>query len=569
MLVAIAVVIAAAFMITRTAQAIVSSTSCNDSPVLVNVAVTADLAPSVEQVARVFDGQHHVVAGGHCAEVEVTQGESATEAAQIDGQQSSGGLPRADAWIPDSSLWVEVARSFPVGARAIQPTGVQVARSPLMIVMPAAAAARTPAFGASVGWNFLLPQSVGGPSSALGLRVDLPDPAQSAAGLATLLQIGRLLGTGPAARADFTKFVFNAEVTPEFNGPTSLASFVRLAAPPLNGHPVTITSEQAVVQYDQDNPRQPLAARYPSGDSAQLGSPELDYPYVLTTSNPQELQAAKDFEAALRQPYAGAVFRYNGFRSANGVPDALPASFGLGGQILQLAAPPAASEAESTLQVWNKLGLGSMDLALIDVSSAMDQPSGIDGQTLEQELTQTAGLGLSLFPDSTHMGLWEMVNNPSTGKAYQQLVPVGPLPAELGLISRREQVQQVIETLHPQPDSTLALHSAILAAYKTMVAGYQPKYANAVLVLTSGVDSDHGDLPLSKLLSELHALYNPARRVEIVVIMFGNAGDFPALQQVAAATGGGAYEITNPAQVGTVFFEAVARRICDPSCAAP
>jgi hypothetical protein len=563
-----AVVIASAFMVTRTVQAFVSSTSCNDSPVLLNVAVTADLAPSIERIARLFNDQRHVVAGS-CAQVEVTQGESATEAAQIDGQQSSSGLPRVDAWIPESSLWVDVARSFPVGAQVVQPTGVDVARSPLMIVMPAAAAAATPAFGASVGWSFLLPQSVGGPSSALGLRVDLPDPAQSAAGLATLVQMGRLLGPGLTARADFTEFVFNSEVTSQFDDPASLASFVRLAAPPLNGHPVTITSEQAVVQYDEANPGQPLAARYPSGDDAQLGSPELNYPYVLTTSDPLKLQAAREFEAALQQPYAAAVVRYDGFRSANGVADSSTASFGLSGQILQLATPSGASEAQSTLQIWNKLGLGSRNLTLMDVSSAMDKPSGIGGQTLERELAQTAELGLALFPDSTHMGLWELASNLSPGKPYKQLVSVGSLPGELGLISRREQLQQIIEKLQPRPGSTLALHAAILAAYQHMVGDYQPRYANAVLVLTSGVDSDPGDISLTRLLSGLRALYSPARPVEIILIMFGKAGNFPALQQIAAATGGGAYEIANPAQIGTVFFEAVAKRMCDPGCAAP
>jgi len=566
-LVTAAAVIAATLMVTLTAQAIVSRATCEDHPVLLNVAVTDDLAPAVEQVAQLFNRQHHK-AGGSCADVEVTEGDSAAMAAQIDGQGASGGLPAIDAWIPDSSLWVDVARRFPVGAQAVQPTGVDVARSPLMIVMPASVAARTPEFGSSVGWNFLLPPSVGGPSAALGLRVDLPDPTRSAAGLATIVQMSRLLGPGTTARTDFTKFVFDSEATSEFSDPASLASFVSLAGPPWDGHPVTVTSEQAVVQYDQANRGRPLAARYPSGPDRLLGSPELNYPYVLTTSDPRKAEAAREFEQELHSGYTASVARFNGFRSAGGIADPSPAAFGLSTQHLQLAMPAGASEAQTTLGIWNNLGLGFRDLTLIDISSAMGRPDGA-GQTFEQELGQTAGLGLALFPDSTQMGLWEFSNDLSGGNPYKQLVPVGPLPGELGLISRRQQLQQINETIRPNGGRTVALNDSILAAYTTMLASYKPGYANAILVLTSGVDNARGDMPLRKLLSSLRALYNPSRRVEIVAVMFGRAGSFPALQRIAAATHGGAYEITDPAQVGKVFFEAVAHRTCNPDCVSP
>lgn len=568
-LVGLAVVIAAAFMITRTAQAIVSSKPCRGHPVVLRVAVTADLAPSVRRVARLFNQQRHAVGSG-CVRAVVVPGNSAAQAAQIDGQHRSTGTGRtADAWIPDSSLWVDLARSFPLGAERVRPTGIDVARSPLMIAMPAAAASRFPGFGASVSWNFLLPPSAGGPAASLGLRVDLPDPAQSAAGLATLLQMGRLLGVSHRARTAFARFVFNCEVTGEFGTVASLASFVRQAAPPLNGHPVTVTTEQAVVGYDRANPGRPLAARYPVASSALLGTPELDYPYVLTTSDSREVTAARQFGAVLRQPYAAAVVRYNDFRSANGTADATPAGFGLSHQILQQAPLEAASKVPSALQVWARLGLGSRDLALVDVSPEMAASSGIAGVSTEQELIRAAGLGLALFPDSTELGLWQLPGRPHSGQPYQQLVPVGPLTGELGLISRRAQLAQLISALSPQRGGKLALHNAILAGYRTMTREYQPGYANAVLLLTSGVDSDPRDESLHALLAGLHRLASPARPVAVIAIMFGRSGDFSALRQIAAATGGSAYQITRPGQIGRVFFSAVANRLCAASCAAP
>ncbi len=41
------------------------------------------------------------------------------------------------------------------------------------------------------------------------------------------------------------------------------------------------------------------------------------------------------------------------------------------------------------------------------------------------------------------------------------------------------------------------------------------------------------------------------------------------MKQIASATAGSAYEISSAAQIGKVFFSAIARRICQSSCAAP
>jgi Ca-activated chloride channel homolog len=567
LLVAIAVGISAVAMATLTAQAVVARTSCNDHPLLVNVAVSEDVAPAIQRVGQLFNRQSHE-AGGRCVEVQITPEDPAAVASVVDGQGSSAGLPAADAWIPDSSLWVDVARAYPLGAQQVQTTGITVARSPLMIVMPPAAAAGVPAFNSAVSWDFLLPASVGGPPAAQGVRVDLPDPTQSAAGLAALIEVSRLLGTGPAARTELTKFVFSAQSSAQFDDPTSLAAFVSLASPPLDAHPVTVTSEQAVLSYDSVHPGQPLAARYPAGSSAALGTPELDYPYVLTSTSPAEQAAAQEFGKLLQQGYTAQLVRYYGFRSANGVTGTLPRSSGLAPQPLQLAAPDAPSEAQTALQAWRKLQVGSRDLAVMDVSSATEAPSGLGSLTLEQLLTQTAQLGLELFPGSAQMGLWEFADKLNGSLPYKQLVTVGPLPGELGLISRREQILQIDSALHSLP-APAALNQSILAAYQQMNATYQPNYTNAVIILTAGVDNAPGDIPVGTLIPRLRALYNPDRPVELIILELGTSGDFPMLQQVAAAGGGAAYQVTDPTQVGKVFFEAVARRICQAGGCVP
>ena len=130
----------------------------------------------------------------------------------------------------------------------------------------------------------------------------------------------------------------SAQSSAQFGNPGSLAAFVTLASPPLDAHPVTVTSEQAVLGYDAAHPGQPLAARYPSGPGAALGTPELDYPYVVTSTDPAEVTAAHEFGTLLQQGYTAALVRYYGFRSADGTTGTLPAGDGLAQQTLQLAA---------------------------------------------------------------------------------------------------------------------------------------------------------------------------------------------------------------------------------------
>jgi Ca-activated chloride channel family protein len=561
LLVAVAVVISAVLMGGLTAQAVMARTNCNNHPLVVNVAVSEDIAPAVQRVGQLFNRQDHV-ADGRCAVAEITPEDPATVASVVDGQASSGGLPAADAWIPDSSLWVDVARSYPLGAQQVQTTGITVARSPLMIVMPPAAAAQVPAFNNTVGWNFLAPASAGGPPTAQKVSVELPDPTQSAAGLGALIEVSRLLGTGSAARTQLTKFVVTAQSSAQFDNPTALAAFVSLSAPPLDARPVTVASEQAVLSYDALHPNQPLAARYPAGGGAALGAPELDYPYVLTTANPAEQAAAEEFGKLLQQSYAGDLVRYYGFRSANGVTGTLPADDGLAQQPLQLATPAAPGEAQTALQAWRRLQVGSRDLAVMDVSSATATPSGLGDLTIGQILQQTAEQGLALFPDSAQMGLWEFADKLNGSLPYKQLVSVGPLPGELGLISRREQILQVDASLHTETTAPAALNLTILAAYKEMTATYQANYTNAVIMLTAGVDNAPGDISAATLARKLHALFNPNRPVELIILMLGTKGNLPALQQIATAADGAAYQVTDPTQVGKVFFEALARRFC-------
>jgi hypothetical protein len=550
-------------MVGMSASAVIAHASCTNRPTIVNLAASPDIYPVIQTVARSFNAEDQVAAG-RCVDVQVTQGESSTVAAEVDGQASLQGGSPIDAWIPDSSLWIDVARSYAAGAQIVQPTSISVARSPVVIVTSRAVAQQTGVFSAGANWSLLLPPGFGGPPASMGLAVDLPDPADSAVGLLSVIEISRLLGQSAAGRQAFTKFEFTTVSTDEFNSAAALASFVGSIA---LRKALAVTTEQAVVSYDRANPGEPLAAYYPTSPSQTTGSPELDYPYVLTTSSPALSQAAEAFGRFLEGSYAQSVIRYNGFRSGSDVPDDLPASSGLSPQRLDVATPPSPTEVATNLSTWQKLGVGTRMLAILDDSAAMRAPSGLPGLSLEQVLTQTASRGLALFPASTQMGLWETPDGTNSAVSYKTLVPVGPLPAAWGIFSRREELAQIDLGITPN-DNPLHLNDTILAAYKSMTSTYAANYANAIVVLTAGIDAS-GDMKLTTLLSQLKSMYNPARKVEVVIIQFGNLGNFTGMQQIANATGGAAFQITNPDQIAQVFIEAISQRVCVEGCMVP
>lgn len=558
LLVTIAVVISVIVMAGMTARAVISRASCSNRPLLINVAASFDISPAIQTVAKTFNKQDES-ANGQCVEVEVTPGQPSAVAAQIDGQDSLHGLTAVDAWVPDSSLWVDVARNYPVGAQIVQPTGVNVARSPIMLVTSQQVAAETNVFGGPPSWALLLTSTYGGPPGSMGLAVDIPDPSDSAVGLSTLIELNRQLGPTANGRAGFAKFVLSSEDTEDFDSVPALAQFVASTGAPFFRRSIAEASEQAVVLYDKANPRQPLAARYPAGPARALGSPELDYPYVLTSTSSAKAQAVAAFGRFLQTSYAQGVIRNDGFRSADGVANHFPPNSGLSSQPLQLAPPARPAEAATNLVAWQKLGLGSKDLTIIDDSAAMAAPTGIGNLTLEQMLTQTSARGLALFPDSTQMSLWETPDSKSTSSSYRDLVSMGPLPARYGVITRREQLQEIIQTLsttrHP-----LHLNDTILAAYQQLTQAYAPNYSNAVLVLTAGIDAP-GDMSTAELVTKLHGLYNSSRKIEIVILQFGSVGNFTALTQIASATDGTAYRIEDPNEIGKIFIEALAHRI--------
>ena len=128
-LVIAAVVMAAALMVGLGAAGIAARVSCTSDPVLINVAVSSDIAPAIEPLARLFNRQMHQD-DGRCLLVQVDPGSPAARAGRDrrPAMPAEAHQPPVDArGFPTPALWVDEARQFPIGAQIIQPSGFSVA----------------------------------------------------------------------------------------------------------------------------------------------------------------------------------------------------------------------------------------------------------------------------------------------------------------------------------------------------------------------------------------------------------------------------------------------------------
>ncbi len=206
---------------------------------------------------------------------------------------------------------------------------------------------------------------------------------------------------------------------------------------------------------------------------------------------------------------------------------------------------------------------------MIDVSSNMATMSTPGGPSYEAELTKAASIGLSLFANTSNLGLWEYGSDLNGTLPYKQLVSMGPLPAQVGVLSRRDQLSHIASNLTAGTSPRVALYGSILAGYKYMLSTYRPNFFNGVVVLGSGIENDSSDISAADLIKKLNKLNEPSRKVNVIIIVFGDPPNFPQLKQIAQVTGGAAYEISKPSQVDEVFYKALAHRLCDLSCLAP
>jgi hypothetical protein len=536
--------------------------SCSGSPLLISIAAQPDVAPAIMEVASRFNVQTHEVRG-RCVRVDVYEKEPAKVARFLSGGPFAGAEKlNVDGWVPESSMWVNVARDSVNGAKLVAPDASSIASSPVVLATSRAVAAEFRRRKIDPSWRMLFPSYAslfGGPKTKTPVSVQMLDPSLSGSGIATMIAIRKIVGTGRESGPLLTSFVRGmqrntwSDNTTMFTYLTGLARYSR---------PIVVSTEQAVFVYNdthRPNPATPLIPKE--------GSVLMDYPFVVTTNDSARKEAAESFRWALQTRLSQETIQRFGFRTPQGfINRDIAQRYEVNGYTPRLvASAPQPGQVDEALQAWNRLGLGTNILVLTDVSRSVGQEIPGLGETRLRLGIRAALLGLQLFPNDTNIGLWQYADHLGGNRPYKQLVPIGPITQQVNGHSRRKELQQIAPATRPT-DQDANMNDTILAAYRELKRTWRPDKFNAMLVMASTDDNARGGLSTDQLLAAIRREANPERPVQVIFVAFGTDVNTGAMERIAQATSGGVYSTRDPNQIINVFMDSIARRLCTPNC---
>ncbi|MFI0351618.1 substrate-binding domain-containing protein [Actinomadura sp. 9N407] len=529
-----ALIVVAGVLVAATAVAVVAQVTAGcGGTVRLNVAVDPAVAPAVNAVARRFNAEKHEVDGG-CLQVVAGSVPSPGMVTSLGGDQ--GGV-KADAYVLDSSMWLTVVGQAARRTGAAAPVKVaQVAESPVVFVRPKGAM-RGP-----LSWQGLA-QGTG------GHMLRIAEPQHNASGMVALLMARQAAGDGEKALAGFTRILQGGQGSV---APHALAALQGLGAGGGGRTPVVAVPEQAV-----------WAARASHLETLMPTDRTLSLDFPMVAASKEKAQAARGFAAAMRSAAGRAELAKVGLRAPGGAPvKAISDVTGLAGAAVD-AGPGAQRSVLEVLEMWRRMRLGTRMLALIDVSGSMNEVVPGTGRTRMAVTAGEVNGGMALLPDTAEVGVWTFATRMNGALPYRELSPMGRLDALEDGGTHRADLQRTLGQVRAKPDGDTGLHDSVLAAFRSVKAGYRPDMLNFVLVLTDGRHDHAGGISEQKLMAELKKEYDPAKPVQVIGLAFGPDVDLPALQRIATVTGGAAYQIQDPRQIRELFRRSAALKICD------
>ncbi|KAB2351523.1 VWA domain-containing protein [Actinomadura rudentiformis] len=545
------------------------------------LAVTVDpaIAPAATIVAERYNAAQRAKA--RCALVRVTAGDSDRTSASF----ATGQTP-PDAWIPDSSLWIDLARGKAKRTAGPSTDVASVASSPLVFALPAqgggaepeleledlswrglTAGARSRKGGASHDGGAGPGGGAGagrgaGPGGGTGgtLRLRMLDPDRTGAGIATLLALEESSG----GLEGFARMLRTTKLLP------AAGAGERMQAEKKNdGHVhVAVLPEQAVWSQNRGTGSR-MRAIYPADRT-----PYLDFPFTVVTTNPDKKRIAQDFRTALRSARTAGDLQRTGLRGPVGTVPALRDGGGRSSLLLsgkELSAPASSGMAVAKKgaaariqRVWQAFARVTNILVVVDPPKiARSGPAAGLADPAAQPLSKmmtALGAGFASMADSSAFGLWKV--STGRGRPYVPLAPVRELgDTDPDGVAHRLRLQEALRKLQPRQDGTARLYEAIRAAQREVTRTHVPDKLNVVLVLTSGADKGGGSAGPAAL-RKVRQSYDRKHPVNVIVLDFDGT-IAPELRTAAQATGGCAFKIDNFRRIMGLFQRSDSMRIAD------
>jgi hypothetical protein len=496
---------------------------CPQRPV-VSVAVAQQIAPVVQAAAK------RATAAGVCASYAVQAAAPAAVAAAI----AVGDSP--DAWVSDSSLWVEqLAATEPANPWRV---AASVASSPIVLAMPTHLAAKVGS--ARPQWRTLL-------TGATPVR--MADPEADATGRLALFTVRSALGSSEAARRISGASMIRLSRT----AAGSESELFDAYAQEPESSPAFPASEQAVADFNREHPAATLAAVIPAE-----GTATLDYPWSTADGLAPAKRALTDrLLAEARSEKGAADVAAAGFRAAGG--SGSPRVAGIPSGPVRLVKAATAEERASALELWTAVRTDMRMLAVMDVSGSMKARAGDRSRI---ELARDAAItALNTFPQTSQVGLWEFsTDRGGPGTDHRELVPIRTLTDRVAGGTHKETLGRELAKLPRTVAGDTGLYDSLLAAYRSVKKSYEPGYVNSVVLLTDGVNEDAQGISLEQLLDALRSERDPERPVRVVLVGLGDQTDARTLASIARTAGGASFVAEDPQDITTVFIQALMTR---------
>ncbi|MFI7365218.1 substrate-binding and VWA domain-containing protein [Streptomyces sp. NPDC050149] len=532
------------------------SKSCEDTAVHLSMMTSPDIAPAVRAVADKAR-KDNLRSDGHCVDVDVVARDSYKVA---DALARGTRAPDYQMWLPDSDLWLNRAKGLG-DAIPITP-GDSVASSPVTLAM-------VPSAAKSLGWpekKYSWAELTAGAMESDKVRLGSADPARSATGLLALTSIGissDKLGGDSDTRAAATAKLLAQRMS---DGDTQVVETLpQDSSGAEQGNPArnqaVLLSEQAAFAHNAESTGgSKLDLFYPKD-----GAPLLNYPFTLVNEEEQttdESRAALRFMTLLSEDASQRTLQEHGFRTVDGTADeTLVASAG-GKSPQPYATSPGAAPSDETLQetlgMWTITVQSARLTTVVDASGSM--ATIVPGRNQSRMDVTKASLiqALNQFTPNDEIGLWEFATTLDGDKDYRRLVETSRLgDAAKGGGTHRDKLAAAFSSLKPVPDGATGLYDTALAAYKEAQRTYVKGKFNAVVILTDGSNQDDRSISRSALIAELKKITDPERPVPLLAIAVGPDADREEVNEIAKVTGGGGYQVSDPAEIQAVILQAV------------
>jgi Ca-activated chloride channel family protein len=326
--------------------------------------------------------------------------------------------------------------------------------------------------------------------------------------------------------------------------------------------------EKSVIDYNLGNPdgilakdeeprapRVPLVAIYPEEGTVMSDNPffVLDAEWVSDL----EREGAHRFQEFVQEPGNQERVLEYGFRPGN--PDVAlgpPITPDNGVDPTQpetLLTVPEPAVLVDLLDRWAEQRKPARVELVIDVSGSMGEPAGTDSAATKLDLAVEAALGAidEGFGPNDIVGLRVFSTDLENGQDMLQKVP----PAIFDE-TQRAALKEALTDL--RPENSTPLYAATQQAFEDVTAAYDPRYINAVVLLSDGVNDDgDGSNDATQLAVLLDALEGEegaqSRPVRVFPIAYGADADLATLKKIAEASDSALYNAADPSTIDRVL----------------